>query len=362
MRVLEDQMSLLRVEKETIEDDLAAVVYPLLTLPNEITSKIFVHYVDDLWRHKPQRLLSVCSAWRKVALSTCWLFNRVTSRHVDQLAAWLPLFGNLPLTLDFTSYYPSLSSEFRLLCQLLSDYSSRWQSLTLNTMGSGVMPVHLAGTFSSLTTLDCTPMSSSTERIPMLHAPRLVELRLDCTRLVDCCDMIEYLTIPALHNLTIHFTPYWNWGMMGPLVARSRCTIRHVELWMDMMDEATLVVDFFDELALSSVRELTICIPTKDMISTLFDALSDNDYLEFLPILEALKIGDVQFQIPLIHIVDMLSVRTQRVTNKDGTMANLKSFKLTFGSLPATTRSCMMNWARRWTKRWKNYATSNPKD
>ncbi|KAJ7644640.1 hypothetical protein FB45DRAFT_1116289 [Roridomyces roridus] len=412
MLVLENQMTLLRAEKETIENDLAAIVYPVLTLPNEITSQIFVHYVNDQRIHSPQCLLSVCSSWRQVALSTCWLFNRVMSRHVDQLASWIPLSGNLPLTLDFISYYPPSSHEFRLLCQLLSAYSGRWRSLTLATMQNGVLPIHLSGTFSSLITLSIESFGSSAEPmvIPMLQAPRLVELKLDSGRvmslwetilpwtqltklelneglehwsqflprtpnlevlritdsfrdgvppnqiqfipmivlpqlhtldffLTDCCDLIQYLTLPALENLTIHFTPSWNWDMMELFVQRSRCTVRNIELWVEIM-EADLIVDFFEDLQwpLSSVRQLTINTPTQNMLLSLFDALSDDDRVQFLPVLETLKIGDVQFNIPLIPIVDMLSARMQRVPDKDGNVANLKSFELTFGSELSSTR------------------------
>ncbi|KAJ7644563.1 hypothetical protein FB45DRAFT_898208 [Roridomyces roridus] len=412
MHVLENQMSLLRAEKETIEDDLATIVYPILTLPHEITSKIFVHYVDDRWRHSPLELRAVCNSWRQVALSTCWLYTRITSRHVDHLAAWLPLSGDLPLTLDFNSYYPSSSSEFRMLCQLLSDYSARWQSLTLTTIHGGVMPVHLPGTFSSLETVYFNSFcwaSSEAVTIPMLHAPRLGALQLDCGRLmsqwhtvlpwpqltkldvnkgleqwwqilphtpnlealritdgfrngipenqfqfmpmivlphlrtlefqfIDCCDMFEHLTSPALQNLIIPVTSDWKWDLMEPFVARSRCTIRNVELRISQEEDEDVVVRFFEEFRLSSVRQLTIIAPTKDTLLLVVNTLCDDDHL--IPMLETLRIVDFQFQAPLIPIADMLSARSQRVLTEDEskTMANLKSFELTFSSEVLSSR------------------------
>jgi hypothetical protein len=46
MAGLESQMALLRQERDAVLTDLAAVVYPVLTLPNEIISEIFLLSVD----------------------------------------------------------------------------------------------------------------------------------------------------------------------------------------------------------------------------------------------------------------------------------------------------------------------------
>ncbi|KAJ6601608.1 hypothetical protein B0H10DRAFT_1762067, partial [Mycena sp. CBHHK59/15] len=50
--------------------------YPILTLPNEITSQIFVHCLPTHGRVRPSRqavpllLVHICRQWRDIALST----------------------------------------------------------------------------------------------------------------------------------------------------------------------------------------------------------------------------------------------------------------------------------------------------
>ncbi|KAJ6479932.1 hypothetical protein C8R47DRAFT_1136426 [Mycena vitilis] len=76
MAALESQMSILRQEHHDVMEELAGVVYPVLTLPNEIACEIFSQYVGScvkLTRYgsydSPLRLASVCSSWRALALS-----------------------------------------------------------------------------------------------------------------------------------------------------------------------------------------------------------------------------------------------------------------------------------------------------
>ncbi|KAF8125229.1 hypothetical protein K438DRAFT_1648774, partial [Mycena galopus ATCC 62051] len=77
-------------ERELAEcsDMLQQSVYPVLTLPNELTSEIFVHCLtsrDDWYAYStphpedaPVLLLHVCRAWRSIALSTPGLWADLT--------------------------------------------------------------------------------------------------------------------------------------------------------------------------------------------------------------------------------------------------------------------------------------------
>ncbi|KAJ7262985.1 hypothetical protein C8J57DRAFT_1133739, partial [Mycena rebaudengoi] len=77
-RILEEEAAL-HAKRQLILRQLDAVVYPVLTLPSDITAEIFMHYVDDpiiendrhgaLNSYSPLLLASVCKAWRSVALS-----------------------------------------------------------------------------------------------------------------------------------------------------------------------------------------------------------------------------------------------------------------------------------------------------
>ncbi|KAJ7703692.1 hypothetical protein B0H17DRAFT_901456, partial [Mycena rosella] len=55
-------------------------IYPVLTLPNEITSRIFIDYlashgrIRPFMRTAPLLLAQICRPWREIALSTCKLW------------------------------------------------------------------------------------------------------------------------------------------------------------------------------------------------------------------------------------------------------------------------------------------------
>ncbi|KAJ7644545.1 hypothetical protein FB45DRAFT_1053280 [Roridomyces roridus] len=71
---LEAQMASLRSEEEAVARELAALVYPVLTLPNDVVSEIFIQYVHGVPKTSPLGLL--WRSWREVALATCRLWTR----------------------------------------------------------------------------------------------------------------------------------------------------------------------------------------------------------------------------------------------------------------------------------------------
>ncbi|KAJ7101966.1 hypothetical protein C8R44DRAFT_592213, partial [Mycena epipterygia] len=70
----------LEEEQSTLEASLALLVYPVLTLPTEITSRIFVDCLPTHGRIIPSPstaplvLAQICRHWRDIALSTCKLW------------------------------------------------------------------------------------------------------------------------------------------------------------------------------------------------------------------------------------------------------------------------------------------------
>ncbi|KAJ7198337.1 hypothetical protein GGX14DRAFT_700134 [Mycena pura] len=69
-------IEVLEAEERDLESDLATVVYPVLTLPNEITSRIFLQCLPSHGRVRPSPrkapliLAQICRQWREIALST----------------------------------------------------------------------------------------------------------------------------------------------------------------------------------------------------------------------------------------------------------------------------------------------------
>ncbi|KAJ7205013.1 hypothetical protein GGX14DRAFT_306305, partial [Mycena pura] len=73
-------LSELHRRQQELERRLALVVYPVLTLPNEIVSHIFVDCLPSHGRVRPSRRTApllftrICRHWRYIALATCELW------------------------------------------------------------------------------------------------------------------------------------------------------------------------------------------------------------------------------------------------------------------------------------------------
>ncbi|KAJ6448443.1 hypothetical protein C8R45DRAFT_160754 [Mycena sanguinolenta] len=82
----EHYISALVKQQEEIEAKLRAIVYPVLSLPTEIISRIFIECLPDNCipsaRHAPLLLTRVCRQWKAIALSTCGLWS---SLHIESL-------------------------------------------------------------------------------------------------------------------------------------------------------------------------------------------------------------------------------------------------------------------------------------
>ncbi|KAF7376902.1 F-box domain-containing protein [Mycena sanguinolenta] len=81
---LESSLSALRAEEALVQKRLNAYKYPILTLPNEITSEIFIHFLPVypaapplIGVASPTCLTHVCRQWRDVALATPALWRAI---------------------------------------------------------------------------------------------------------------------------------------------------------------------------------------------------------------------------------------------------------------------------------------------
>ncbi|KAJ7433445.1 hypothetical protein B0H11DRAFT_1889183 [Mycena galericulata] len=147
MADLQAKLARLASARKPILKTLQSVVYPVLTLPPEITAQIFIHCVDTAHigrygpslyprapptkddGHGPLILASVCRAWRDIAfaLGTIWssfgLFTVENSLpHTEKLLqCWLPRAGVHPLDIDLHHL-----ATTNALCALLAPYSPQW--------------------------------------------------------------------------------------------------------------------------------------------------------------------------------------------------------------------------------------------
>jgi hypothetical protein len=81
---LERSLSALREEKNLAQERLDSYKYPVLTLPNEIVSEIFIHslpaypeYPPLTGLHSPTLLTHICRRWREIALGAPALWRAI---------------------------------------------------------------------------------------------------------------------------------------------------------------------------------------------------------------------------------------------------------------------------------------------
>ncbi|KAK7036091.1 F-box domain-containing protein [Favolaschia claudopus] len=152
---LEQTIAALRDEQEAAQQRLDSYKYPVLTLPNEITSEIFIHFLglpaseppEIHSPHSPIRLTHICRKWRAVAIATppLWKGLRVlvhpSRRELKGLPTladmWLQRSGCCPLSIEFIGSIGKCGDE--LLSTFLS-YSKRLQNLKLGLLPPRILP------------------------------------------------------------------------------------------------------------------------------------------------------------------------------------------------------------------------------
>ncbi|KAJ7136861.1 hypothetical protein C8R44DRAFT_868956 [Mycena epipterygia] len=212
MAVLESEITLLRKEREEVLEDLAAIVYPVLILPSDITSEIFLQWyghgppqINSLYPPSPLLLTSICRTWRAIALSTCRLWTSLIctspSSARANLQCWLTHAGTLPV--DLTIKVPTSSSrESQAIFRILAQYSSRWRSLNITSDGPISIPVEICGSFSSLMKISLNIRTSSdapAETPSFLNAPHLREASLTSGMRLDWQKLPLWTQLTTLH-------------------------------------------------------------------------------------------------------------------------------------------------------------------
>ncbi|KAK6978016.1 F-box domain-containing protein [Favolaschia claudopus] len=141
--VLERSIDVLRVAQKPAQDRLDSYKYPVLTLPPEIISEIFLHFLPTypeapglLDNPSPTNLTHVCRHWRAIAIATPALWRSIDLRHDEAHAEavntlcplWLERSGNLPLSFFATDndLFPAFLSSV--------PHRARWEHLELSLL------------------------------------------------------------------------------------------------------------------------------------------------------------------------------------------------------------------------------------
>ncbi|KAJ6515247.1 hypothetical protein C8R45DRAFT_1139337 [Mycena sanguinolenta] len=170
---LKSRLAALEDVRSSIQRQLDSVVYPVLTLPNEITSHIFLKCLPpapDFDRKSkggptsleaPLLLLQICGAWRRVALSTpgLWVYLHLNLERLpiemedpelqQLISDWFDRAGSCRLSISMQGYIgmegfgcEAISAVIQLYAPRLQDISLRLERRHLRHLaGIGPFPV-----------------------------------------------------------------------------------------------------------------------------------------------------------------------------------------------------------------------------
>ncbi|KAJ7840346.1 hypothetical protein B0H13DRAFT_2287126 [Mycena leptocephala] len=148
---LERSLSALRNEKTRAQERLDSYKYPVLTLPNEIVSEIFMHFLPTYPRFPPLTgilsptiLTQICRKWREIALGTPALW-RIMSDSADppfnQLAhvfnIWLNRSRSCPLSLQLGLGRLDITPVLAAIVP----HRRRWERLELYFLSPSHLPI-----------------------------------------------------------------------------------------------------------------------------------------------------------------------------------------------------------------------------
>ncbi|KAF7366354.1 F-box domain-containing protein [Mycena sanguinolenta] len=153
---LEHLVAKLRAEQAAAQERLDSYKYPVLTLPNEIVSEIFIHFLATYSRfHSPIRrsiltpLTEICRKWREIALATPALWSGIafcdsdiptSLRHrtscSSPISEWLRRSSSHPLSILIIDQYSSPSDMSRATIATLVQHRARWEHAKLHLRDS----------------------------------------------------------------------------------------------------------------------------------------------------------------------------------------------------------------------------------
>ncbi|KAJ7103755.1 hypothetical protein C8R44DRAFT_344067 [Mycena epipterygia] len=232
-RALAQKQASMQTQLDTIAD-------PVLSLPPEVVSEIFIHCLCDTrarpnFAEAPLLLCNICSDWRSIATATPALwssleltfkFSLFGSRFIALLAIWLSRTGSHPLSLSLGyDEYTAAKRRHQLdqLVNLLIQHCDQWEEVELKLPDASEFDQFKAS-FPALKMLTVghsgkpftTTVSSFTD------TPSLMRIHLN-----EGC---------ALGPVA--------WKTIGPQLTVLKCEALHVDECLRLLRTATRIVEF----------------------------------------------------------------------------------------------------------------------
>ncbi|KAF7334506.1 F-box domain-containing protein [Mycena venus] len=147
---LERSLTALQIEKRLAQDRLDSYTYPVLVLPNEVVSEIFIHFLPPYPAcppltgiFSPTVLTHICRKWREIAIATTtlWRAIHITSYYriaIERQAhisdVWLSRSRCCPLSIVVEHH------DTESLLEVLLHHQARWENLKFDCLLSDLLP------------------------------------------------------------------------------------------------------------------------------------------------------------------------------------------------------------------------------
>ncbi|KAF7334408.1 F-box domain-containing protein [Mycena venus] len=141
---LKRSLAVLHLEKAQVEEHPNSYKYPVLTLPNEVISEIFVHFLPIYpvcppitGLLSPTILTLICRKWREIAHTTPSLWRGISLssdgfcfEHPAHLSDILGRSGCCPLSIEMKEYAKYVCSALQLVTAAIA-HREQWEHLKL---------------------------------------------------------------------------------------------------------------------------------------------------------------------------------------------------------------------------------------
>ncbi|KAJ7239207.1 hypothetical protein B0H12DRAFT_82682 [Mycena haematopus] len=201
---IERSSSALRTEQALLQERLDAYKYPVLTLPNELTSEIFIHFLPIYpapppftGLASPTCLTHICRQWRDVALATPVLWRAIQfeyyyirdPRNHHIFDAWIRRSGSCLLSIDIDCYASEVLDEI-ITNSSLTMTTARWEHLQLAVPLSSLPKI--GNSMPMLRSLDLAASYNNSDAFTFHEVPQL-------RTVVLVGRVISKITLPWIH-------------------------------------------------------------------------------------------------------------------------------------------------------------------
>jgi hypothetical protein len=138
---LDTLIAALTAERQSLQEASDSIIYPILSLPTEITIEVFRQCVQSTPKPRPSPseapllLGQICRQWREIALDAhdlwqCLQFPGDTAP-AELLELWLSRSGNLPLNYSLSCSDPSRAGA---MIETMMPHSCQWQEVSFSSL------------------------------------------------------------------------------------------------------------------------------------------------------------------------------------------------------------------------------------